>query len=295
LLELRNCRALLSSPLNHLGGVMKTWKVTPDNPIISQFIDCYWYLQKSSQDVLEPHPKLIANPAMHLILTSSEQAYYYSQKEQQSRGFGCHILHPASHSTQLHHNSAFSIVGVKFLPGAAFVLTELLPQVIINQVEDFKYEAVCLPLQAYLQKGAREQKQLITLLDEILLPLCQQAVVNKNYQQIQHCLQLLDAGKSIKQLAEHLFCSLRTIERNFVKVTGLTVKQYQTMQRLETLVTYLHQQGNKKQNWADVAAQFGFSDQPHLIRYLKQQIGLSPNNYLNQRDLTIDVYGDFEN
>ena len=66
------------------------------------------------------------------------------------------------------------------------------------------------------------------------------------------------------------------------------------MQCLDSLVTYLYQQGKQKQDWAEIAVQFGFSDQPHLIRYLKQQIGLSPNNYLNQRNLTIDVYGDFE-
>lgn len=273
---------------------MQTWKAEPSNKIIKQFIDCYWFLQKSSQDVLEQHPKLIANPAMHLIFSAQQQAYVYSQAEQQSTGFGCHIMHPTSKSTQLHHANAFTIVGVKFLPGAAFALTELLPHVVVNKVENFNHEALNTAIQDYLSKGAIEQKQLLEILDNTFLSLCQHAVLGKIYRQTQCCLQLLDEGKTIKQLAEHLFCSTRTLERNFVKVTGLTLKQYQTMQRLDSLVTYLYQQGDKKHNWAEIAVQFGFSDQPHLIRYLKQQIGLSPNNYLNQRELTIDVYGDFE-
>jgi len=231
---------------------------------------------------------------MHLIIARPDLPYLYNQGIINSTGLGCHIMHPASKSTQLHHKDAFSIIGVKFLPGASFVLQSLLPSVVVNKVEDFNKKELCLPVQEYLQQGEIEQQQLIFLLDEILLSYCQQANINKHFQQNQHCLQLLAAGNTTKQLAEKLFCSTRTLERNFLKVTGLTLKQYQTMQRLELLVTYLYQQGQQKQNWAEIAAQFGFSDQPHLIRYLKQQIGLSPNNYLNQRDLTIDVYGDFE-
>ncbi|MGF1755689.1 helix-turn-helix domain-containing protein, partial [Vibrio makurazakiensis] len=44
-------------------------------------------------------------------------------------------------------------------------------------------------------------------------------------------------------------------------------------------------------DWASVALQFGFSDQPHLVRYLKSQLGLTPNTYAKERGLTIDVYG----
>ena len=43
-----------------------------------------------------------------------------------------------------------------------------------------------------------------------------------------------------------------------------------------------------------MAYQFGFSDQPHLIRYLKKQIGLAPKAYANERGFTIDVYGGVE-
>jgi AraC-like DNA-binding protein len=44
----------------------------------------------------------------------------------------------------------------------------------------------------------------------------------------------------------------------------------------------------------DIAYQFGFSDQSHLIRYLKQYIDLTPKSYALQRGFTIDVYGGVE-
>jgi len=62
----------------------------------------------------------------------------------------------------------------------------------------------------------------------------------------------------------------------------------------EELLDYLHLQTNTSINWVEIAAQFGFSDQPHLIRQLKNTIGHTPGNYIKQRDLTIDVYGNFD-
>jgi len=40
-----------------------------------------------------------------------------------------------------------------------------------------------------------------------------------------------------------------------------------------------------------MANQFGFSDQPHLIRTLKKQIGITPKAYSKERGLTINAYG----
>ncbi len=66
------------------------------------------------------------------------------------------------------------------------------------------------------------------------------------------------------------------------------------MMRLEALITYLYRQKDIDINWLDVTYKFGFSDQPHLIRYLKGAIGVTPKEYLKQRNLTIDVYGGVE-
>uniref|UniRef100_UPI0031454482 helix-turn-helix domain-containing protein n=1 Tax=Vibrio sp. S11_S32 TaxID=2720225 RepID=UPI0031454482 len=96
---------------------------------------------------------------------------------------------------------------------------------------------------------------------------------------------------SISQLGLKLNCSQRTVERSFNRVTGLTLKQCQAMMRLEAMLEYLYQRDIADIDWADIAARFGFSDQPHLIRTLKKQIGLTPQHYAKQRGLTIDVYG----
>jgi AraC-like DNA-binding protein len=98
----------------------------------------------------------------------------------------------------------------------------------------------------------------------------------------------------IAKLGESLNCSQRTVERSFLRVTKLTLKQYKSMIRLEEILNYLYSLESESIHWADIANEFNFSDQPHLIRYLKNAISLTPGEYVRQRDLTIDVYGDFE-
>ncbi len=71
------------------------------------------------------------------------------------------------------------------------------------------------------------------------------------------------------------------------------MKQYQSIRRLDEMLEQLYQESDQPVDWSDVAARFGFSDQPHLTRIIKAAIGKTPGHYARQRDLTIDVYGDF--
>lgn len=101
---------------------------------------------------------------------------------------------------------------------------------------------------------------------------------------------MLDATP-VSKLSNLLHCSQRTLERSFLRVTGLTLKQTQSMNKLEAMLEYLYQRNTGDFDWADIAFQFGFSDQPHLIRHVKKQLGLTPKTYTKERGLTIDVYG----
>jgi transcriptional regulator GlxA family with amidase domain len=135
-------------------------------------------------------------------------------------------------------------------------------------------------------------------LDILLQPLINRAQEDKHSRLVRHVLALFPTTP-LAELGHILGCSQRTIERSFLKVTGITLKQYYSMQRLEDMLDYVTQHMKKNVssnsiNWVDVALKFNFSDQPHLIRYLKSTIGATPGKYVNDRDLAIDVYGNFE-
>lgn len=64
----------------------------------------------------------------------------------------------------------------------------------------------------------------------------------------------------------------RTMQRHFLKTTGVTYKTFTQIERAQKAIALL-QQGRPA---ADVAFALGYSDQPHLIRSVKAIMGQSP-------------------
>ncbi|WP_108461918.1 helix-turn-helix domain-containing protein [Devosia naphthalenivorans] len=66
--------------------------------------------------------------------------------------------------------------------------------------------------------------------------------------------------------------SERTLQRHFLKTTGVTYKTFTQIERAQKAMTLL-QQGRPA---ADVAFALGYADQPHMIRSLKAIMGQTP-------------------
>ena len=264
---------------------------------MAKYVECYWFLEKEHDDVGNNHPKLNPDPAAHLILADAKQNYQYSQDEAPQKGKGNHWIFPHSKTFVMDHSQLFLVVGIKFRVGSLYSLNINSPQPKMDKVvnidinELIQSESFNVP--DLLAKAAEYPQQTCDVLDEWLLPWLLNSYEDKHCELVRRALTLL-ADTPIARMGTALHCSQRTIERSFLRVTDLTLKQYQSMVQLEEILNYLYQLEGESVNWADVATKFKFSDQPHLIRFLKSSIGTTPGEYVRQRDLAIDVYGNFE-
>lgn len=68
--------------------------------------------------------------------------------------------------------------------------------------------------------------------------------------------------------------SLRSSQRHFTKTTGITQKYFEQIERAQNAIRQL-QNGKRP---SDVAADAGFTDQPHLARSLKKIMGIKPSD-----------------
>ena len=276
---------------------MINWILPPKNSDVAKLIDCYWFLERPEETDSNPFPKLNPEPAGHLIIAIPEQPYHYDIESDRLKGKGSHWLYPYSKTLQMDHSHGFAIIGIKFHVGALYLLNQEPQQSVADTIVSadlnvlFKIEEINEIVLIELAK--HDPQRLCTKLDEILLPWLSKAEEDKHYMLTKKALPLL-AKTPIAQLGELLHCSQRTLERSFVRVTGFTLKQCQSMNRLEALITYLYQREESEIDWLTVAYEFGFSDQPHLIRYLKSTLGATPGEYAKNRDLTIDIYGGIE-
>ena len=273
---------------------MNNWKQSPFNSLVSKYVDCYWLIEKLPQDTGLDYPKLNPDPAGTLILAPEKQTYSYQLNGVETQGIGSHLLLPNTSTVTIDHTKPFVILGVKFHVGALYSLKfdsdVPLTDAVIEKQDCLSSELNDTQL---LSKASEHIALTCKTMDEQLLPWLQKSYEDTHSELVRRIISIFQQTP-VADMGNALGCSQRTVERACRRVTGVTLKQYESMMRLEELLTFLYQQEDKGLSWADVAAQFEFSDQPHLIRYLKATIGVTPNDYLKHRDITIDVYGDFE-
>jgi len=276
---------------------MKNWKHPPLDPSISKYVDCYWMIEKDSQDELNIHPRLNPDPAGHLIIAPPNQPFNYNVDDDVVAGYGSHMMLPHSRTIVLDHTEPFSIIGVKFHVGALYSL-RFLPESpsidsIISGSDSLPAEIELIDTTSLFEEASSNIEAVCRMLDAYLIPIVSHSHEDKHSQVVRSAISLIE-HYPIAQIGRELHCSQRTIERTFSRVTGLTLKQCKSMLTLEDLLTFLYQHQGSDLNWSHIAVEFGFSDQPHLIRYLKSVIGATPGQYIKTRDLTIDIYGDFQ-
>ena len=195
------------------------------------------------------------------------------------------------------HSQPFLIIGIKFHVAALYAVhlsplalsLDVVTQVNFNRL----IRSDNFSLSALTEMALEQPEKASKILDQLLLPWLLDSQHDKHSELAARAITLLK-HQPVAQIGHALHCSQRTIERSFLRVTRLTLKQYQSMIRFEELLLYLYDLSGENIQWVEVANKFNFSDQPHLIRYLKSTIGTTPTAYEKRRDLAIDIYGNFE-
>ncbi|MFT3948668.1 MAG: AraC family transcriptional regulator [Agriterribacter sp.] len=85
---------------------------------------------------------------------------------------------------------------------------------------------------------------------------------------------------SIYDLAEKTNSTLRTLQRNFLKETGLTPKNFSKIVQFQTSLKQIS--GKDFRKLTDIVYENGFADQSHFIRVFKYYTGATPGTFLQQ-------------
>ncbi len=278
---------------------MKTWK--SPLPGYSWLVHQVWYLELDKDDAIPHFPWLIPNPRAHLLITPSDQDYHYGNDLVSHSGKGCHLLSASDQMLKLTDSPPIKRIGITFQPQGIYLLNHGAARP-LSQCGWDNWLDKMFPLdfrQSLLDNTDR--KQIIETIAQHLQSLDIEAFQDKPYSQtsqvIQQITHMIENDPSciidIDHLAHSCNSSRRTLERHFRQITGFSLKQYLTLAKLELMILSLYQQKSQV-DWTEFAHRFGFSDQSHLIKQLRKQLQRTPSQYLSHRDLTIDVYGDFE-
>ncbi len=84
---------------------------------------------------------------------------------------------------------------------------------------------------------------------------------------------------TVAELDEYGNYQRKTIERHFKKMVGLTPKVYIQVYQFKCLINLL--QARPDITWAQLANEAGYYDQPHMSKYVKEYLKVSPNSIVN--------------
>jgi len=91
----------------------------------------------------------------------------------------------------------------------------------------------------------------------------------------------LSRGVPVGDVSSALGIVPKTFRRRFIAQVGLPPKRFARVRRLQRVALQVDGQGPV--DWAAVAAEHGYSDQPHLTDEFRDLVGVTPTAYLQSR------------
>lgn len=173
-------------------------------------------------------------------------------------------------------SGAVDLLGVRFRPGglAAFLACDA------AELTDGRAEltnfwgAIATELWERLAESGRAQR--VRLLREFL----ENRATGPGDLFIQHCVRRIEAAHGdlrMAQIEKSTGLTLRQMERKFSSQLGISPKMFARVVRFGAVTAAAER--SPAPDWGRIAAEYGFSDQPHLVREFKAFAGLTPTGY----------------
>lgn len=183
------------------------------------------------------------------------------------------------HPIVLEISGAYLIIIFQLYPFVIRTFFDVMPQSINDncyELGDSKNEITLLIQQLNTCETVNEK---IELISQLLLRFFENKKQNIDLEIRKAIVEILTTKgqESISAIAKKQNQSLRTFERNFLKDTGLTPKQFAQIIQFQSSLEQLTAKDYKK--LTDIVYENGFSDQSHFIKVFKAFTGKTPKKF----------------
>ncbi|MBO9673387.1 MAG: AraC family transcriptional regulator [Sphingobacteriaceae bacterium] len=171
-----------------------------------------------------------------------------------------------------HAKNRLEIIGIRCFPWTVFDLLEL-PS---NKHGLHLFEHPVARLQPKLNALILDEKidEAVAEVKQYFLQARAQVAANSMLYKAGIAMQAAKGTLPVSKVAAAAHVTVRTLERNFKRSSGHTVKDVSGLMRFEQVRNRLWMDPGA--NLASLAEEFGYTDQPHLSREFKRYSGTSP-------------------
>lgn len=252
-------------------------------PVLSRFIESFWFYQDLAAD--HTKEKLLPNGTLELIidLSPNPKKLYDRKDTARFRTFRrAWVSGLQREYIIIGTEPGSSMMGVHFRPGGAapffdFPISELTAWVIEldliwkQDLDSLRDRLLGEPdisrkfdqLESALLAKARNRLEIDRSVDAVIEAVRRQPLL------------------PLRQIAGHLGLSKKQILSRFDSRVGCTPKLTSRILRFQNTLRTIHQ--SQSHDWAELAQEFGYYDQPHLIHEFREFAGMTPAEYARRR------------
>lgn len=253
-----------------------TMQISPPKHL-APFIRHYIFLENNRKDI--KNVRLFTDGSSGLILSAHINLYSHSSEEHIPASFFYGTLNSYK---DFYSKGKFSFIAVVFQPYFFNILLKTSAKEVKNQI--ISVEDVLKGKFAPFQDRLFYKTNPLTIIDDLNIFFTQfiSKDIGTGYQFIgavqQHILQYKGSVSS-KDLESFTGYSERHLERKFEDFLGISPKKYTNIIRLHYFLSLMNQE-SEEENMTTLSYHAGYSDQSHLIREFKKNVGLTPRQYV---------------
>ena len=253
---------------------MKSLIAKPRSPVLAEFVKSFHYHEADFPFALE---RIMPNGQAHLMVNLAEdefRSYDVVRTERMNQSTGAVLAGPHAQATVIDTREQRWLAAVEFRSGGAgcFVcmpMTEVCNQMV--QLEDLWGRDGALLRERLLEVPTPASK--FHVIEEVLL----RQLVPRFDPAIQYAIGALQAGIPVSQISSRLGLLPKTLVRRFSSQVGIPPKRFARVRRLQRVLRAVRRSGEP--NWSALAAEFGYTDQSHLVHEFRELAGILPAGY----------------
>ncbi len=250
---------------------------------LADFIKCFWIME-ATHNPFQGKEILIPDGCIELIFNLGTPYKRYDSENNAALLKHSHLVGERDRYFLIEQTRAVSLIAARFKPGGLYPFVRFPIAEVTNQTVDLDiiFGSQVKDLECKLFE-TRSHKKKIDLLQHALLrflktPDLNPPIINAAVKLIQQH----HGDISVDGLAWELRVNYKYLERQFLKIIGLTPKLYNRIVRFQNAMQALRHAAFHP--WPSIALDCGYYDQAHFIKEFKAFTGATPSEFIARRN-----------
>ncbi len=250
---------------------------------LADFVKCFWIME-AMHNPFQEKEALIPDGCIELIFNLGTPYRRYDSDNNATLLKHSHLVGERDRYFLIEQTRAVHLIAARFKPGGLYPFVRFPIAEVTNQTVDldFIFGSRVKDLECKLFE-TRSHKKKIDILQRALLRLLKAPDLNPPI--INAAVKLIQQqhGKiSVDGLAGELRVNYKYLERQFLRVIGLTPKSYSRIARFQNVMQALKYAAFHP--WPSLALDCGYYDQAHFIKEFKEFTGATPSEFVARQN-----------